>query len=389
MVNVGGAGFATQNWTPGDHNMKWLIPGPIAPGATVTLTYTANAVSSASLHTGQTAVNTASAPKYYGIPAAERATNPTWVFHEYASNSDSVILKFEFPELDVTKTTGKPGFPDIADAPVEQSFPWRIVIKNNADVAKAFDTVVNDVLPPAWTYDAGSTSITGATTAEPTVVTNPAGDKLTWNFSGQTINPGAIVVITFTATPQLAARANPPVQTNDSDATTKDSSGSSGNADGPYKDDDDAKATLKFPIADLVLDKTAPAEVESNEEFDYGITVKNKGPNVATNVVINDPLPAGLTFVSSADCSSAIVCNLGTINVNQTKSVTIRVKADLRGRRNHGGQHRDRHPEGMGADAGRQHRHGRDHRQGRSQRRDRQDGFSARIRVRVTSSPTR
>ncbi|MBK8294230.1 MAG: DUF11 domain-containing protein [Solirubrobacterales bacterium] len=325
VVNAAGAGFSTKAWSAGDHNMAWKIPGPIAPGDTVTLTYTASAVSSATLHTGQTAVNTAKAPKYFGIPEADR-TNP-WIYREYASNNDSVILKFEFPEISVNKTTTAPGFPDIADANVEQSFGWRIVVKNNADVAKAFDTVVNDVLPPAWTYDAGSTSITGATTAEPSVATNPAGDKLTWNFSGQTIQPGSSVVITFTATPQLAARANPPVQTNDSDANSKDSSGNPGNADGPYTDEDDAKATLKFPIADLVLTKTAPAMVESNEVFDYGITVKNKGPNTATDVVINDPLPAGLTFVSSADCSSAAVCNLGTIASGASKSVTIKVKA--------------------------------------------------------------
>ncbi|MBK5233234.1 MAG: DUF11 domain-containing protein [Thermoleophilia bacterium] len=325
VVNVAGAGFTTKAWDVLDHNMKWKIPGPIAPGATVTLTYTANAVSSASLHTGQTAVNTVGAPKYFGIPEADR-TNP-WTYREYASNNDSVILAFEFAEISVVKTTTAPGFPDIADAPVEQSFGWRIVVKNNADTARAFDTIVQDTLPPAWTYDAGSTSITGATTAEPAVVTDPAGDQLTWNFSGQTIQPGASVVITFTATPQLAARANPPVQTNDSDAASKDSSGNPGNADGPYTDEDDAHATLKFPIADLVLTKTAPAEVQSNEEFNYTIKVENKGPDTATNVVINDPLPAGLTFVSSADCSSAAVCNIGTLASGASKTVIIRVKA--------------------------------------------------------------
>jgi len=324
VVNVAGAGFATQNWTPGDHNMAWKIPGPIAPGATVTLTYTASTVGSAALHTGQTAVNTAKANKYFGIPEVDR-TNP-WTYREYTSNTDSVTLRFEFPELDVTKTTGKPGFPDIADAPVEQSFPWRIVIKNNADVAKAFDTVVNDTLPPAWTYDSGSTSITGATTAEPTVVTNPSGDKLTWNFSGQTINPGASVVINFTATPQLAARANPPVQTNNSDATTKDSSGSPGNADGPYKDADDAKATLKFPLADLKIEKSAPAQVNVLDEFDYTLKVTNKGPDTATQVTVSDPLPATLQFVSSADCNAVMTCNIGTLASGASKTLTIRVK---------------------------------------------------------------
>ena len=32
---------ATKTWSPGDHTMKWHIDGPINPGATVTLTYTA------------------------------------------------------------------------------------------------------------------------------------------------------------------------------------------------------------------------------------------------------------------------------------------------------------------------------------------------------------
>ena len=123
---------------------------------------------------------------------------------------DTVTVNFEFPELDVNKTTTAPGFPDIADANVGQSFGWRIVVTNQATTAVAVDTVVGDTLPPDWTYDAGSTTITGAPTAEPSVVTDPGGDILTWDFTGQTIQPGATVTITFTAKPDLAAKANPP-----------------------------------------------------------------------------------------------------------------------------------------------------------------------------------
>ncbi|MCB8914574.1 MAG: DUF11 domain-containing protein [Thermoleophilales bacterium] len=319
-----GGTYNTKMWSAGDRSMKWVIPGPIPVGGSVTLTYTANALPSAQLDNNSSAVNTADSD-YWGIPAAER-TNP-WTYRHYDSNQDTVVVNFEFPELTVNKTTTAPGFPDIADANVEQPFGWRIVVTNNATTAKAFDTVVRDVLPPAWTYDAGSTAITGATGGNPTVTSDPAGDILTWNFNGQVIQPGASVVITFTATPGLGARANPPVQTNDAEATTKDASGASGNHSGSYKDDDDAKATLHFPIADLKIEKSAPAQVNVLDEFDYTLKVTNKGPDTATQVTVSDPLPAGLQFVSSADCNAVITCNVGTLASGASKTLTVRVKA--------------------------------------------------------------
>ncbi|MCB0861287.1 MAG: DUF11 domain-containing protein [Solirubrobacterales bacterium] len=319
-----GAAYNTKMWSAGDRAMQWVIPGPIAVGGSVTLTYTANAVSSAQLDNNSSAINTADSD-YWGIPAAER-TNP-WTYRHYDSNQDTVRVNFEFPELTVNKTTTAPGFPDIADANVEQPFGWRIVVTNGASTAKAFDTVVRDVLPPAWTYDPGSTSITGATGGDPSVTSDPAGDILVWNFNGQVIQPGASVVITFTATPQLPARANPPVQTNDSEATTKDASGAGGNNSGPYEDEDDARATLHFPIADLKIEKSAPAQVNVLDEFDYTLKVTNKGPDTATQVVVSDPLPAHLQFVSSADCNAVMTCPIGTLAPGASKTLTIRVKA--------------------------------------------------------------
>lgn len=319
-----GASYNTKAWSAGDRSMRWVIPGPIAVGSSVTLTYTANAVSSAQLKNGDSAINVAGSD-YWAIPQSER-TNP-WTYRHYDGNDDTVRVDFEFPKLNVVKTTTAPGFPDIADANVEQPFGWRIVVTNTATTAKAFDTVVKDVLPPAWSYDAGSTKINNVAAADPSIVTANSGDTLTWNFAGQTLNPGASVTITFTATPGLGARVNPPVQVNDAAATTKDGSGASGNQDGPYADDDDAKATLKFPIADLKIEKSAPAQVNVYDEFDYTLKITNKGPNTATQVVVNDPLPAGLEFVSSTDCTAVMVCQVGTLASGASKTVTAKVKA--------------------------------------------------------------
>jgi len=100
-----GAAYNTKMWSAGDRSMKWLIPGPIPVGGSVTLTYSANAVSSAQLDNNSQAINTADSD-YWGIPVAER-TNP-WTYRHYDSNQDTVVVNFEFPELTVTKTTGKP-----------------------------------------------------------------------------------------------------------------------------------------------------------------------------------------------------------------------------------------------------------------------------------------
>jgi uncharacterized repeat protein (TIGR01451 family) len=61
-------------------------------------------------------------------------------------------------------------------------------------------------------------------------------------------------------------------------------------------------ATVQFAEnADLQIEKTAapsPATPGTDETFTLKVT--NKGPNTAANVVVSDPLPAGLTFVSGS-----------------------------------------------------------------------------------------
>ena len=54
------------------------------------------------------------------------------------------------------------------------------------------------------------------------------------------------------------------------------------------------------PIAKLVITKTATqTNYNVGNNVDYTIIVGNNGPNTATNVVVTDTLPAGLTYVSS------------------------------------------------------------------------------------------
>ena len=52
-------------------------------------------------------------------------------------------------------------------------------------------------------------------------------------------------------------------------------------------------------VADLTLALSAsPSPVHSGANLTYTITVTNKGPDFATNVLVTDSVPGGATFVS-------------------------------------------------------------------------------------------
>jgi uncharacterized repeat protein (TIGR01451 family)/CSLREA domain-containing protein len=69
------------------------------------------------------------------------------------------------------------------------------------------------------------------------------------------------------------------------------------------------------PSADLSISKTDSEDpITEGNNLTYTITATNNGPDTASNVVVSDPLPAGVTFVSaSAGCSESA----GTVTCNQ------------------------------------------------------------------------
>jgi uncharacterized repeat protein (TIGR01451 family) len=96
---------------------------------------------------------------------------------------------------------------------------------------------------------------------------------------------------------------------------------------------------FRFPTcnpADLAIAKAADRVVVApGGDLFYTITVTNLGPDRATDVVVTDTLPAGVTFVvATDDCAqgppSSLTCRLGDLADGQTVSfiVKVRVKAD-------------------------------------------------------------
>lgn len=88
------------------------------------------------------------------------------------------------------------------------------------------------------------------------------------------------------------------------------------------------------PLADLTISKADSADpVFAGEELTYTVTVDNAGPDDATNVVVTDTLPAGVTFVSTSGCAEdpngVPMCSLGTIAAGGNAMYTIMVMVDI------------------------------------------------------------
>ncbi|HET7270591.1 MAG TPA: hypothetical protein VFI90_05835, partial [Rubrobacter sp.] len=92
------------------------------------------------------------------------------------------------------------------------------------------------------------------------------------------------------------------------------------------------------PQADVsIFQSAAPGPVSAGKDLAYTLKVENNGPNQATTVSVKDALPAGVDLVSAnasqGSCSGTetISCALGTLDADQSETVSIVVKPNNAG----------------------------------------------------------
>jgi uncharacterized repeat protein (TIGR01451 family) len=84
------------------------------------------------------------------------------------------------------------------------------------------------------------------------------------------------------------------------------------------------------PTADLSITKTGPGTAQSGGTITYTLNVANAGPFDAHHVTVDDPLPAGETFVSASttqgSCNGTVSCQLGTVANSGSVTITVVVR---------------------------------------------------------------
>jgi uncharacterized repeat protein (TIGR01451 family) len=244
------------------------------------------------------------------VTASSSTFDPT--LGNNSAQAVTTIVAAASADLTITKTT------TTTYAPVGSQFAYTITLHNNGPDA-ASNAVMTDTLPSSLlfrsiTQPAGFTCTTPAVGATGTITCNAA-----------TLANNATA--TFTLTVEVAPGATGTIinSAGVSSATNDPVSGNSGASAGAVP--------TGAAVADVVITKTTgTTTAATGSQFAYTITVTNNGPSPATSVVVNDTLPAGLQFVSATpsqgtcNASSPVTCNLGTIGVTASATITLTVQ---------------------------------------------------------------
>ena len=96
--------------------------------------------------------------------------------------------------------------------------------------------------------------------------------------------------------------------------------------------------TQVIPAADLAVSLTGSASTANTiDDFTYTVVVTNNGPDQATDVEVNDTLPAGATVVSLSSTSGVptqtdgvVSLSIGSLDQGATATMTIVVAPERR-----------------------------------------------------------
>ncbi|WP_277871163.1 DUF7507 domain-containing protein [Dokdonella fugitiva] len=223
-----------------------------------------------------------------------------------ANNQTGTTINGQQADLGVTKTVDDPA-PDVGD-----SVTFTVTVHNNGP-SDATGVALSDALPPGLVFISATPS-------------QGSYDNIAGVWTVGTLDaagPGSSATLTVVA--EVAAAG----------AMTNTASVSAADQPDPNGANNSASASLNGnPVADLAVTKSGPATVTPGDDVVYTIVVRNDGPSDASNVVVVDPTPAGLVFVSNAGaCTTTYPCMLATLasGASATITTTYTVPADYAG----------------------------------------------------------
>ena len=273
--------------------------------------------------------------------AAGGSANFTFVFHIPSGTPDgttftNIATVFSdtpdpLSENNSAATATSTPFPPQADIFVTKSGPtsagpgtnvtFTITLTNPSTNAAQMVTL-QDTLPGTMTF------VSWNPNPGPMTCTTPApGGGGTINCSTAVMAAGASFTYTLvgqipTGTPSGTVFSNTATISSSNDPNTENNSGTD---------------AVTVSLVDVSVTKIGPATVTAGNPVTYTITVSNGGPDIAMNVVMNDPLPAGTTFISllqnsgpTATCSTpgagangTVTCGIPQLNSGASAQFTL------------------------------------------------------------------
>ncbi len=203
-------------------------------------------------------------------------------FDNGEDDTASVTVTPASADLSLTKTIDD-DTPNVGDDVI-----FTLTVRNDGpDTANGIE--VRDSLPPGLTNIRSGTE-TGTYDS----------DDQTWRIDE--LESGSTTTLTLTATVDRDANDSPTPITRSNYAEIIASSQFDPDSTPGNESDEDDDASVSFipQLIDLALTKTSDTErANVGDTVEYLVTVSNDGPTDATGVVVSDPLPAGLSFVSA------------------------------------------------------------------------------------------
>ena len=193
---------------------------------------------------------------------------------------------------------------------------------DNAGPQTADSTVVTDTLPGGVTFVSASPTVGTAT---------HSGGVITWDLGNvDPADPVRTLTVTVKVNPQTTG------------ALVNSASVTSATADPDTGNNLAGSTTDVTAVAELTLTKSdTPDPAIAGSNLSYTLTVGNSGPSTARDVVLTDPLPAGVTFVSAVGGTGAtacaevtpgvVSCAVGDLDPGQSvqRIITVKISASL------------------------------------------------------------
>ncbi|MCC6612838.1 MAG: isopeptide-forming domain-containing fimbrial protein [Anaerolineae bacterium] len=247
-------------------------------------------------------------------------TNTATINFSIGTVQSSVTMDVVEPVLTMTKTFTPA---TITAGGAGGTFTISVTNSGNAD---AHEVSITDNINALLNVTSITPSLAGAPAT--TLLTNNSatGSPASIDMSFDRLDIGETILITVNYT--VAASVTPQSVINTANTAYDDMP--SGSADDAFDRNSTANDPDTLTIvrqADLEIVKTVDdSTVYEGDTVTFTLNIENHGPSDASNVVVTDPLPTGLTFVNStpAICTGTpLTCTVGTLAVGGSTSITI------------------------------------------------------------------